>query len=192
MDTTEQNVVDEPVKTTTKLDRIRARRNDEEKSTIEIEGETFDFFLSMKNARIAADAGRDPIPALFRVIRRISEEAAKGIKEMSESNGYSPGRVISAIFSKFGAEARLAVETIWAIIPALDSDTLNDIVAVIWWGLIEDDEGISYADVEDLITPKSIVPIVKQIWPLMVSYQKDQVDTDAAVSGDDDGGPSGN
>lgn len=176
-----------------RLARVNERLRASERTTIEIEGETFRFLLSTHGAYIARNIlgngtdQDDPVLALFRVVHRAIEligrtardqyEAAQeGTAGLLEDRRPPLARYATVFFTD--PDTRNMVQFIDMLVPMFSTETLNDLARVVHWGLLEDDPETTLDDVRAFLSLDRLVKILGVIWPKMVSYQEDLVEDD--------------
>lgn len=163
-----------PARNETILAKVRLNP---ETATIEFAGEEYLFLLSGLGLKLARAGGHDPIPAIFGIF-------AKVLPVFTGSGMFEADGQIDA--DRFSLPDMLA-----AITGKLDGQLVEDLAVVIWWGLLTAQPDVTLEDVELGLTPRTLVSVVQQVWPKMVSYQEDNLVEDTDDQGGSDSGGEG-
>lgn len=129
-----------------------------EAAKIVIAGEEFVFLLSGYGAKLAREKGHDPIPAIFKTLKRLGPALQK-------SGLFKDGRP---------SEDGFTLETLLGVLAeAITGEFLDDLCLVVWWGLLTVQPDTPLAVVQTMVTPAGLRSIWKEVGSRMVSYTKD-------------------
>ncbi len=158
--------------------RLEKIKRHPEATTIEIGGQEFIFLLCGYGAKLAREKGRDPFPPIIETLAKIA-----------------PAVVKSGLLK----DGKVDMETITpTIVFALMQELItgqffDDLIVVIWWGVLAAQPDTELEDLEILVTPNAMKQIMTEVMPRMMNYSQDLEESDIkSESGDDSGGPEGN
>lgn len=158
--------------------RLEKVKQHPEATTIKIGGQEFIFLLCGLGLKLAREKGKDPVPPIMDTLSKIA-----------------PAVVSAGLLS----DGELKMESITpTVVLALMQDLItgeffDNMITVIWWGVLAAQPDTELEDLEILVTPNSMKEIVMQVMPRMMSYSQDLDEEDIkSETGDDSGGPEGN
>ncbi len=158
--------------------RLEKIKRHPEATTIEIGGEEFVFLLCGLGAKLAREKGKDPFPPIIETLAKIA-----------------PAVVSSGLLKDGKVDMETITPTIvFALMKELiTGEFFDDLIVVIWWGVLAAQPDTELEDLEILVTPLAMKQIMTKVMPRMMSYAQDLDAEDIkSKAGDDSGGPEGN
>ena len=133
---------------------------------VELGGESRPFLLCVRGSRLAKQAGREPMRALFSLVARVATVAGAG---GALSDDTDVRELLSAD----------AVQSLVARSAGVD-EALVELAECVWWGLLPFDEGLDPDLVEVWLTPQGLVSVVQTVVPALFAFAGDMADEKVA------------
>lgn len=182
-------------KRTSRLGRAARRHPSRTRSVaISLCGETFEFRLTLGGVDRAIElTGRDPVPALERLLRRRLSLLLRSLRAVKKN----PALVIA--LSNLGAEENdrsvadvlplsdLEDEEVSGLVDMLagqerDRDYLDDALLVLFWGLLSDDPDLTMDDLREAVTsPAILFYVLEEALPVLQGWAR--LDPESSTNG---------
>lgn len=152
--------------------------NHPETVEVEIGGKKMLFLLCGRGAKLAREKGKDPIPAIFKTLARIAPAIQKTglfVDGVPDEAAFTPTVILNVLQEAFTGQL------------------FDDLITVVWWGVLAAQPTITLEEIEVLVTPAGLKTLTAKVWPKMLAYAQDLDEADVeADSDEDDEGTEGN